>query len=62
MTSIKKETAKKIAAGEWEFKGFEISKDEFENNLWWVKKIGKDSSGADFKTLKDAKEWIEQNA
>lgn len=27
---------KKIAAGEYEFKGGFISKDEYESGLWWV--------------------------
>ena len=61
-----KNSATKIASGEWEFKGFAISKDDWEGNLWWAVEIVPESESnfrvakpaEDFWSLKAAKEWI----
>jgi hypothetical protein len=51
---------KRVCAGEYEYKGWSISKDDTEHNLWWAKQItGKTETPAeDFWTLRDAKEYI----
>jgi len=52
----------RICAGEYEYKGWSISKDETEQNLWWAKQVnGKtEASAEDFWTLKDAKTFIDK--
>ena len=55
-----KTSATKVAPGEWNFKGFTISKDESESNLWWAKadNASVETPAEDFWSLRDAKEWI----
>ena len=58
---------KKIVAGEYEHKGYSISKDEFQSNLWWVSEIVPASEShfriarpaQDFRTLRGAKLFID---
>ena len=47
----------KIAAGEYEFKGGSISKDEFETSLWWLRLDGH-MVAEDFPSLKLARLFV----
>ena len=53
--------AKKIAQGEYEYKGCSISKDDFEQNLWWIN-FPESQILEDCRTLKDAKTIIDNVA
>lgn len=52
--------ATRIAPGEYEYKNHTISKDEYESNLWWVRRDGF-TVAEDFTTLKDAKQMIDKS-
>ena len=49
----------KITAGEYEFHGGSISRDEYESNLWWLRFDGYEVA-EDCRTLSEAKSIAEK--
>ena len=49
---------KRVCKGEYEYKDYSISKDEYENNLWWLKQEGY-AVMEDFYSLSDVRDFIE---